>query len=103
MVVEHAGHASLDVCQVGMDRARRSRTCLTLLAVLCGDRDEEILMVPSLDSTSATTVDGWLNELAKDDPVLSEFLTGALRQAELCDLGELRQWLERTRRYSFYR
>jgi hypothetical protein len=78
------------------------RTCLTLLTVLCGDRNEAICLAESLDATEQETVSEWLCELAAEDQDLAEFLTGALGRAQLHDLVELKSWFERTRRYSFY-
>ncbi len=78
------------------------RTCLTLLTVLCGDRDEAICLAQSLDTTEKETLVEWRCELAETAPDLAEFLEGALGRAQLNDLVELKSWFERTRRYSFY-
>jgi hypothetical protein len=76
------------------------RICLAQLAVLNADRDRALRMITSLDATAADTFDGWLIELADPDAGLAELL-GTVLKGRL-DLQELRDWLERTRRYSFY-
>jgi hypothetical protein len=79
------------------------RTCLTQLAVLNADRRRAITMIDSLEAeSSATTVEAWLESLAKADADLASFLRGALGRVDRMDLAEFRLWLERTRRYSFY-
>jgi hypothetical protein len=78
------------------------RTCLTLLAVLCGTRQDAIDMAQSLDNTSQTTVEEWLRELDRTNGALTRFLRSAFELSKLHDLIELKSWLERTRRYYFY-
>jgi hypothetical protein len=78
------------------------RTCLTLLTVLCGNRDEAVCLAESLDATEVATVAAWVGELERQSPELAEFLKTSLAHAQLDDLVELKSWFERTRRYSFY-
>lgn len=94
----------VDRLQPNVDGSRHQpyRTCLTLLTVLCGNRKDAIEMAQSLDNTSATTVAEWLGELERTNCGLALFLRSAFELSELQDLVELKSWLERTRRYSFY-
>jgi len=77
------------------------RICMTQLAVLNSDRTRAIAMIDSLDAErSAETIGGWLERFATEEPEMAEFLRTALGDG--VDLAIFREWLERTRRYSFY-
>ena len=77
------------------------RICLTQLAILSTDRERALRMTASLDGASnERTVGEWLEHFALADDALAATLRSTLPAA--LDLQEFRDWLERTRRYSFY-
>jgi hypothetical protein len=80
--------------------------CMAQLAVLCTQRPRALLMVRHADGAEGkTSIEGWLESLAAKDAGLAECLSKALSETgdlKSLDFATFNQWLERTRRYSFY-
>jgi KAP family P-loop domain len=79
------------------------QVCMAQVAVLCGNRQHAIAMVQEGDKQQ-TGVAEWLDHLAAREeqaPFVMKLRTALGKNVQI-PMATFRQWLERTRRYSFY-
>jgi hypothetical protein len=79
------------------------QVCMAQLAVLCGERKFALAMVQDVEKKQSS-VAAWLDDLATRND-LAQFaskLRAALGNNTDMPLTTFQQWLEKTRRYSFY-